>query len=145
MKFEQETLEKVMKARSQVAAASVSQNMGALGAANSDLDVKEDLNKDGRIDLREWEHAVLEAKREVARQHGEIRLRDGVHLLRKPKDGRLFLLSNLPEERLARKYVLWGGSTCWCFWVPLVARRICWVPEQAFCKNRSFAWCTEIR
>jgi hypothetical protein len=32
-----------------------------------------------------------------------------MHLMHKPKDGRLFLLSNLPEERLARKYVLWGG------------------------------------
>lgn len=100
-----------------------------LGGANADLDAKEDLNalltewkrdkaslherfdldKDGRIDPREWELAVLAAKREVGRQHGEIRLRDGVHLLRKPKDGRLLLLSNLPEERLARKYVLWGG------------------------------------
>ena len=100
-----------------------------LGGANSNLDVKEDLNalltewkrdktqlherfdlnKDGQIDPREWELAVLAAKREVAKQHGEIRLKDGVHLLRKPKDGRLFLLSNLTEGRLARKYVLWGG------------------------------------
>jgi LemA protein len=37
MKFEQETLEKVMKARSQVAAASASHNMGALGAAEGAL------------------------------------------------------------------------------------------------------------
>jgi len=37
MKYEQETLEKVMKARSQVAAASASQNMGALGAAEGSL------------------------------------------------------------------------------------------------------------
>ncbi len=68
-----------------------------------------DLNKDGQIDPGEWELAVLAAKREVAKQHGEIRLKDGVHVLRKPGDGRLFLLSNLPEENLARKYVLWGG------------------------------------
>jgi hypothetical protein len=100
-----------------------------LGGANSDLDVKEDLsalltewkrdkkqlherfdlNKDGQIDPQEWELAVLAAKREVAKQHGEIRLKDGVHLLCKPKDDRLFLLSNLPEKNLARKYVLWGG------------------------------------
>lgn len=99
-----------------------------LGGANSSLDFKEDLNallaewkrdkaqlherfdlnKDGEIDPREWELAVLQAKREVARQHGEIRLQDGTHLMRKPKDGRLFLLSNLSEQRLARKYVLWG-------------------------------------
>lgn len=100
-----------------------------LGGANSDLDFKGDLNalltewkrdkaklherfdldKDGQIDPREWELAMLAARREVTKQHGEIRLKDGVHLLRKPKDGRLFLLSNLPAEKLARKYVLWGG------------------------------------
>jgi len=99
-----------------------------LGGANSDLDFKGDINvlltewkrdktqlnerfdldKNGQIDPQEWELAVLAAKREVAKQHGEIRLKDGTHLLRKPKDGRLFLLSNLPEENLARKYVLWG-------------------------------------
>jgi len=100
-----------------------------LGGANSELDFKGDLNalltewkrdkasllerfdldKNGQIDPKEWELAVLAAKREVAKQHIEIRLKDGVHLLRKPRDDRLFLLSNLPEERLARKYVLWGG------------------------------------
>lgn len=100
-----------------------------LGGANTDLDVKEDLNalltewkrdkaslherfdlnKNGQIDPGEWELAVLAAKREVAKQHLEIRLKDGVHLLRKPGDGRLFLISNLPQENLARKYVLWGG------------------------------------
>lgn len=37
MKYEQETLEKVMKARSQVANARESQNMGALGAAEGAL------------------------------------------------------------------------------------------------------------
>ena len=67
-----------------------------------------DLNKDGEIDSREWELAVLAAKREVAKQHIEIQLKDGVHTLRKPKDDQLFLISNLPEEHLARKYVLWG-------------------------------------
>lgn len=99
-----------------------------LGGPNSDLDFKGDLNtlltewkrdkvrlherfdlnKNGQIDPEEWELAVLAAKREVAKQHNEIRLKNGVHLMRKPEDGRLFLLSNLPEENLARKYVLWG-------------------------------------
>lgn len=100
-----------------------------LGGAGSPLDFKGDLNatltewkrdktrlherfdldKNGQIDPQEWELAVLAAKREVAKQHGETQLKDGMHILRKPKDGRLFLLSNLPEENLARKYVLWGG------------------------------------
>lgn len=100
-----------------------------VGGANVDLDFRGDLNAlltewkrdparlherfdldgNGQIDAREWELAVLEAKREVARQHREIRLADGTNVLRKPRDGRLFLISNLPEKDLARKYVLWGG------------------------------------
>lgn len=67
-----------------------------------------DLNGDGTIDLHEWELARLAAKREVASQHREIRLKNGVNVLRQPSDGRLFLLSNLSPEELAAKYVLWG-------------------------------------
>jgi len=99
-----------------------------LGGAASDLDPKADvadllaewkrnppdllrrfdLNRDGTVDLCEWELARLAAKREVAKQHREIRLKDGVNVLRQPSDGRLYLLSNLMPERLAAKYVLWG-------------------------------------
>ena len=101
-----------------------------LGGTNSDLSLKEDvsallaewkqdkrqlltrfdLNHDGEIDLKEWELARRQAVRAVEKQHREIRLKDGVHVMRKPRDGRLFLVSNLPPAKLARKYWLWAWA-----------------------------------
>lgn len=67
-----------------------------------------DLNGDGTIDMREWELARQAAKREVEKQHREIRLDNGVNVLRQPGDGRLFLLSNLSPEKLVAKYAFWA-------------------------------------
>lgn len=66
-----------------------------------------DLNGDGQIDLQEWELARSAAQREVEKQHRELRLRDGVHVMRVPQAG-LYLLSNLSPQQLRRRYVLWG-------------------------------------
>jgi hypothetical protein len=66
-----------------------------------------DLDGDGKVDLKEWELARHAARREVLKQHTEIRSQPGSNLLRKPADGRLFLLSNLDSEKLARRYVIW--------------------------------------
>jgi hypothetical protein len=68
-----------------------------------------DLNRDGAIDMKEWERARLEAQREVRRRHGELRAIEGVHMLRKPRDGRLFLLANEMPERLGARYRIWSG------------------------------------
>ncbi len=68
-----------------------------------------DLNKDKALDLKEWELARLAAKREIEKKHREIRSSPGVHVLRQPKDGRLFLLSNLDPDKLARKYTVWSA------------------------------------
>ena len=67
-----------------------------------------DLSGDGQLDLREWELARRAAAREVEKQHRELRQQPGVHVLRAPASGRLFLLSNLSPQQLGRKYVLWG-------------------------------------
>jgi hypothetical protein len=67
-----------------------------------------DLDKSGTIDLREWELARRQARREVEAQHREIRTRDGTHVLRKPRDGRLFLISNYLPEKLRNMYLLWS-------------------------------------
>ncbi|HXV11259.1 MAG TPA: hypothetical protein VD839_10700 [Burkholderiales bacterium] len=68
-----------------------------------------DLNRDGAIDLKEWELARLQARREVRQKHTEIRVRDGVHLLRKPRDGRLFLLANEMPDKLGRRFAFWSA------------------------------------
>jgi hypothetical protein len=73
------------------------------------LNERFDLNGDGTIDLKEWELARLQARREVRRRHAEIRAHDGVNLLRKPSDGRLFLLANEVPEKLGRRFAFWSG------------------------------------
>jgi hypothetical protein len=66
-----------------------------------------DLDGSGEIDPKEWELAMRAARREVARRHQEIRAQPGVNVMRVPRDGRLFLLSNYDPERLERRYGWW--------------------------------------
>lgn len=68
-----------------------------------------DLNRDGEIDLQEWELARRLATRTVEQEHRSIRAQPGVHVMRAPQDGRVFLLSPLPQQRLRRRYLLWSG------------------------------------
>ncbi len=63
-----------------------------------------DSNRDGLIDAGEWERARAVAEREAARGHAEILQRDQTHTLVKPTDGRYYLLSNLEEFDLLRRY-----------------------------------------
>ena len=69
-----------------------------------------DLNRDGTIDAKEWELARLQAQREVRKRQSETQSRsvEGVHLLRKPGDGRLFLLANELPEKVGSRYRLWS-------------------------------------
>lgn len=67
-----------------------------------------DSNGDKQVDADEWESA-----REAARKTLEERRRDeatqpGVHLMTAPRDGRLFLISNLEPRKMARRYLLWA-------------------------------------
>lgn len=75
-----------------------------------------DLDQNGMISQKEWELARLQAVREVRRHHQERmgRQSEGVHLLRKPHDRRLFLLANEMPYTLGRRYRWWS-------WAHLVA------------------------
>lgn len=63
-----------------------------------------DRDRDGRIDGEEWEHARAVARREAEREQGRQVSNAQVHMLRRPLDGRYFLLSNLEEFGLLRRY-----------------------------------------
>lgn len=100
-----------------------------MGGANSPLNLKEDvtallaewkqdraalhgrfdLDGNGEIDLQEWELARKAAVREVEKQHREIRAQNGTHIMRAPKDGRLFILSNHSPHQLRNKYLCWSA------------------------------------
>nr|CBA30487.1 hypothetical protein Csp_C23790 [Curvibacter putative symbiont of Hydra magnipapillata] len=75
----------------------------------AELQRRFDLNRDGEIDLKEWELARRLATRTVEKEHRNIRAQPGVHMLRAPQDGRLFLLSPLSPQSLRRRYLLWSG------------------------------------
>lgn len=70
-----------------------------------------DENDDGEIDLKEWERARRAAQREVEAGQRKRALEPGVHTLRKPGDGRPFLLSTLPQDKLAGRY-RWYARGC---------------------------------
>ena len=67
-----------------------------------------DTNRDGEIDLHEWQGAVSAAECEVSMQHDALRLEPGVHLMHAPRDGRPFLISNRDPEELTRRYQWWA-------------------------------------
>ena len=69
-----------------------------------------DTDRSGSLDLTDWEQARLEARREVRRQHTELHTGEGVHLMRKPADGRVFILAASIPDRIGRRYKLWSWA-----------------------------------
>lgn len=71
-----------------------------------------DLDQDGTISAQEWELARLQAAREVRQQLSQqaAKIVEGLHLLRKPRDRRLFLLANELPEQLGRRYRWWSWA-----------------------------------
>ena len=69
-----------------------------------------DADRDGEISLDEWERARQAASDEVDRAHLDIRLKDGIHLMRKPAHGRPFLIANREVTALVRHFRLWSWA-----------------------------------
>ena len=67
-----------------------------------------DLDANGEIDIQEWELARRLATRTVEKQHRDIRAGSGVHVMRAPRNGRLFLISSLSPQKLRQRYLLWS-------------------------------------
>ncbi|HEX6930440.1 MAG TPA: EF-hand domain-containing protein [Gammaproteobacteria bacterium] len=63
-----------------------------------------DADRDGQIDMKEWEKARTAAEALVAARIREAALDPGVHLMSRPPDGRPFILSVLPETELTRRF-----------------------------------------
>lgn len=89
-----------------------------------------DLNGDGEIDMQEWGLARQAARREVTSLHREARNESDVNTLRSPRNGRLYLLSNLDPNKLARRYLLWSTFHVAVFLVALGT--IPWVTSRFY-------------
>lgn len=69
-----------------------------------------DLDNNGELDMQEWMLARSAAKREVSRIQRDLQSRPDFHLIGRPADGKLYLISNLPQEKLSRRYLLWSWA-----------------------------------
>jgi hypothetical protein len=63
-----------------------------------------DADGDGRISLDEWEAVRRAALEEVHKRHLEQGAKPDVNVLSKPRDGRPFILSAIPQDLVARNY-----------------------------------------
>ncbi len=66
-----------------------------------------DLNNDGQLDMQEWMLARQAAKREAEKRIKAERAQPDINYMLQPQDGRLYLISNLPQEKLERRYWFW--------------------------------------
>lgn len=66
-----------------------------------------DLNNDGVFDDKEWMLARQAARREAAKRLTAARAEPDLNFLVQPRDGRLFLISNIDQDTLSRRYLLW--------------------------------------
>ncbi len=74
-------------------------------ANSQELLARFDENKDGKIDMEEWQKVRAAALKQVQSQHSEQKTAAPVHLLGKTCDlRRPYLLSALPEYNLAKRY-----------------------------------------
>lgn len=65
-----------------------------------------DANRDGEVDAIEWEAARQKAIAEIDARLLERSLAPGVSVLKKPPDGRIFILSGHDEQTLRRKLLI---------------------------------------
>lgn len=68
-----------------------------------------DFNRDGEIDLQEWEHARESAYAEARARHAQ-RLEIEEHLLVKPANNKLFLISGIAPQALRQHYRRWAWT-----------------------------------
>lgn len=74
------------------------------------LHARFDLDNNGEIDMKEWMLARQAAKREIDKKKREAHAQPDIHLLVPPRDGKLFLISNLSPEKLSRRYLFWSWA-----------------------------------
>jgi hypothetical protein len=62
---------------------------------------------DGTFDLDEWEQVRLAARAEVEKNYREMKAAPELSGVQAPRDGRPYLISNMSQRELERKYRLW--------------------------------------
>lgn len=69
-----------------------------------------DVNKDGAVDVKEWEAARRMAVQKVRQEHVQRAVETGdLNILAKPRDRRPFVLSGIPQAELIRRFRVYSG------------------------------------
>ena len=95
---------------------------------NADLLKRFDLDNNGVLDMQEWMLARSAAKREAEKRLDQARTEPDRNFLLKPRDGRLFLISNLDQSKLELRYKLWTWGHIVIFFGSLIA--LAWLIRQ---------------
>lgn len=69
-----------------------------------------DLDNNGTLDMQEWMLARSAASREVAKMMREEQAQPDINIIGRPREGELFLISNLDQDKLSRRYLLWSWA-----------------------------------
>lgn len=77
---------------------------------NEDLLKRFDLDNNGVLDMQEWMLARSAAKREAEKRMNEVLAEPDTNFMLQPHDGRLYLISNLDPDDLARRFKLWAWA-----------------------------------
>jgi hypothetical protein len=77
---------------------------------NNDLLKRFDLDNNGVLDMREWMLARSAARREAEKRLIEVLAEPDTNFMLRPHNGRLFLISNLDQEKLAFRHKLWAWA-----------------------------------
>jgi hypothetical protein len=88
-----------------------------------------DLDNNGTLDMQEWMLARSAAKREVGKLMREAQAQPDINIISRPREGELFLISNLDQEKLSRRYLLWSWAHLLIFFGALGG--IGWVQQLA--------------
>jgi hypothetical protein len=75
---------------------------------NDTLMKRFDLNNNGVLDMQEWMLARSAAKREAEKRMNEELAKPDTNFMLQPRDGRLFLISNLDQDKIELRYRLWA-------------------------------------
>ncbi len=78
-----------------------------------------DLDSDGELSFKEWSLARAEAKRQAERRHAELAAVPPLDVVAAPRDGRLYVLSNIDPSKLARRFALWSWGHLAAFFAAL--------------------------
>ena len=76
---------------------------------------RHDLDRDGQFNAQEWERVRQLALDEVESEHRDLRAAPDLHTLRRPEDGRVFMVSTLDPSGIERRLRFWAIAHAACF------------------------------